>query len=136
MKDETPKNFKINSNQWWCKVLGMLSQNWALVEINIKTKGATIYFFYDQGLILGGGGPSMPIKFYKTELLEYACIIDSLEFNSVREAELGLKRNMFKMVKYPRAADSYEPEPPHQSKFFDARKFHKGIYLNSEYWIK
>ncbi len=136
MKDKTPKEFEINSNQWWCKILGMLSQNWALVEINIKTKGATIYFFYDQGLILGGGGPSMPIKFYKTELLEYACIIDSLEFNSVREAELGLKRNKFKMVKNPRSADSYEPEPPLQIKFFDARKYHKGIYLNSEYWIK
>jgi len=136
MRNKIPENFKINSNQWWCKILGMLSQNWALVEINIKTKGATIYFFYDQGLILGSGGPSTPIKFYKSELLEYACIIDSLEFNSVREAELGLKRNSFKIAKYPWSADSYEPEPPRQSKFFDTRKYHKGIYSNCEYWNK
>lgn len=136
MAIKSPKEFKITSTEWWYKPLEMLSQNWALVEVNSKTKAVTVYFFYDEGLILGNGGPSTPIKFYKSELLDYASIIDSLEFENSKEAEQNLKSNGFKLIKQRSITDSYAPDPPRQKKFFDAKKYHSGIYSNDGYWIK
>jgi hypothetical protein len=45
--DLKPPLFKINNRNWFVKVLGMLSHNWALIEEN-EDLTATVYFFQDE----------------------------------------------------------------------------------------
>jgi len=124
-----PKQFKINSTDWWVKPLEMMVHNWALVE-NQATGKAIIYFFHDQGKTKGGGASPNPYKPF-SQSSGYIAVIDSLEFENVLKAEKGLLRNGF-----TRLADTQGPwtggEP--EGNFYDARIFESGLYISGDYW--
>ena len=126
---QPPKEFKINSTEWWVKPLEMMLHNWALVE-NQATGEAVVYFFNVQGKSKGGGASPNPYKPY-SQSNGYVGVIDSLKFENVLKAEKGLLRNGF-----TRLADTEGPwtggEP--EGKFYDARIFESRIYSSSEYW--
>ena len=111
--DLKPPVFKISNRDWWVKVLGMLSHNWALIEKNADST-ATIYFFQDHA-------PR-----------ERPAIIDSLEFSEEIEAWGALKHNGFTLLK-----DTPGPWMGDEPKghFYDARPAAgKGIYSGGTYW--
>jgi hypothetical protein len=110
--DLKPPVFKIGNRDWWVKVLGMLSHNWALIERN-PDGCATVYFFQDQG---GKERPS---------------IIDSLEFPSVLKARQGLKHNGFVLLQgYPGPWMGCEPK----GFICDSRSERSRIYSNGKFW--
>ena len=124
-----PKEFKIDSTEWWVKPLDMMVHNWALVENQASGKAA-VYFINDQGKTKGGSSTPNPYKSY-SQSNGYIAVIDSLEFDNVLKAEKNLLHNGF-----TRIADTEGPwtggEP--EGQFYDARIFEIGIYSSGEYW--
>ena len=124
-----PKEFKIDSTEWWVKPLDMMVHNWALVENQASGKAA-VYLFHDQGKTKGGSSTPNPYKSY-SQSNGYIAVIDSLEFDNVLKAEKNLLHNGF-----TRIADTEGPwtggEP--EGQFYDARIFEIGIYSSGEYW--
>ena len=107
-----PPLFKISNRDWYVKVLGMLSHNWALIEEN-KDNTATVYFFQDHA---DGDRPA---------------IIDSLNFEDDLEAWDALTRNGFDLLKKnPGPWMGCEPK----GYFYDARTSESAIYSNGKYW--
>ena len=124
-----PKQFKINSTEWWVKPLEMMVHNWALVE-NQATGETVIYFFHDQGKTKGGGASPNPYKLF-SQSSGYIAVIDSLEFENVFKAEQGLSHNGFTMLADTEGSwTGGEPE----GQIYDARKYESGIYSSGEYW--
>jgi hypothetical protein len=111
--DLKPPLFKINNRNWFVKVLGMLSQNWALIEEN-DVLTATVYFFQDES---PGNRPA---------------VIDSLNFEDENEAWDALNLNGFEVLKTsPGPWMGCEPK----GYFYDARPAAgKGIYSSGEFW--
>ena len=110
--DLKPPEFKIGNRDWWVKVLGMLSHNWALIERNPQGD-TTVYFFQDCP---HGSRPA---------------IIDSLEFPSVLKARQGLAQNGFQLLKsYPGPWMGCEPK----GFIYDNRNEQNKIYSNGKYW--
>jgi hypothetical protein len=110
--DLNPPVFKISNRDWWVKVLGMLSHNWALVERN-SDGSATVYFFQDTP---HGDRPA---------------IIDSLEFPSVLNARQALFRNDFQILsRYPGPWMGCEPK----GFIYDNRNERNKIYSNVNFW--
>jgi hypothetical protein len=110
----TPPVFKISNRDWWVKVLGMLCHNWALIERN-DDGSATVYFFQDQGD------------------KERPAVIDSLSFEGIREARIGLKRNGFELLKsYPGPWMGCEPK----GFIYDSRVAGNHIYSKLGFWDK
>ena len=110
--DLKPPVFKIGNRDWWVKVLGMLSHNWALIERN-PDGSATVYFFQDCP---DGARPK---------------IIDSLEFPSVLKARQGLTRNGFALLKgFPGPWMGCEPK----GFICDNRSPDNLIYSKIGYW--
>jgi len=111
-EDLNPPVFKIGNRDWWVKVLGMLSHNWALIEWN-SGGSATVYFFQD-----GAHG-------------DRPAIIDSLEFKSVLQARQGLFNNDFKILSsYPGPWMGCEPK----GFVYDNRNELNKIYSNGKFW--
>lgn len=107
-----PPLFKIKNRNWFVKVLGMLTHNWALIEEN-KDLTATVYFFQDQP---EGERPA---------------VIDSLNFADETEAWDALNRNGFELLKTsPGPWMGCEPK----GYFYDARSTKNGIYSKEGYW--
>jgi hypothetical protein len=107
-----PPVFKISNRNWWVKVLGMLCHNWALIEKN-DDDSATVYFFQDQG---GNERPA---------------IIDSLSFKGVAEANDGLRKNGFRLLKtYPGPWMDCEPK----GFIYDNRGDLNLVYSQLGYW--
>ena len=124
-----PKQFKINSTEWWVKPVDMLCHNWALIE-SYSIGVSTVYFFHDQGTTKGGSEIRNPFRQFK-QSNGYIAVVDSLEFDSLAKAKAGLLSNRFKMLsKYPGPWTGCEPI----GQYFDARKYETGIYSNGEYW--
>lgn len=110
--DLKPPLFKIDNRDWWVKVLGMLSHNWALIERNPKGD-ATVYFFQDTP---NGDRPA---------------IVDSLDFSSVLKARQGLAHNGFNLLKsYPGPWMGCEPK----GFIYDNRNEQNKIYSNGKHW--
>ena len=110
--DLDPPLFKINNRNWFVKVLGMLSHNWALIEEK-KDLTATVYFFQDEP---PGNRPA---------------VIDSLNFADENEAWDALNRNGFEVLKTsPGPWMGCEPK----GYFYDARSLKSGIYSKEGYW--
>jgi hypothetical protein len=107
-----PPIFKINNRNWWIKVLGMLSHNWALVEEN-SDKTATVYFFQDTP------SPRRP------------GIIDSLNFENIRAAQQGLNQNHFSLLK--KTPGPWLGDVP-KGHFYDKRSAGNLIYSKLGYW--
>lgn len=120
-----PPLFKIHSNEWWVKILGMQQHNWALIETH--NKKITIYFFHDQGI---QKACSHEYKFY--QLKNRSAVVDSLEFECIQSAELGLQKNGFMKLED-------NPGPWIQccptGNYFDARNNEERIYSKLGYWI-
>lgn len=119
-----PPVFKVQSDKWWVKVLGMLQHNWALVE---ETDEGMIvaYFAHDGGVHKG----SSPYK-YK-QLKNRVAIVDSLEFECWVDAWAALSANGF--TRASEAGENiylYSPE----GVLWDARATEPGIYSKQGYW--
>jgi len=101
-----PRLITINSTDFWIKVTGMLSQNYALVDKQ------------DNG------------KFKIFFIGETSWVFDEIEFDSEAEAIEGLTRNKF--VRYNKELHEfiYLPKPP----FSQAEYMNKPIYSSGEYW--
>jgi hypothetical protein len=99
---------KIKSRDYWFKVVGMLQQNWALID-EISGGSQRVYFVGDT-----------------------SGVFDELEFTNVVAAEEALRRNGF--VKYEEDPKAHQfiakPEPPF------ARCPHQNgpIYSSGQYW--
>lgn len=108
-----PPLFKISNRNWYVKVLGMLSHNWALIEEN-KDNTATVYFFQDH---VEGDRPA---------------IVDSLNFDDEIAACQAIKHNGFDLLKeYPGPWMGCEPK----GYFYDERPTAgNGIYSSGQYW--
>jgi len=119
-----PPLFEIYSDDWWVKVLGMLQHNWALIETS--NKKTTVYFFHDLGTQKSF---SKQYRFY--QLKNRSAVIDSLEFESIHEAELGLHQNGFMRLKDN--PGPWDGEQPYKN-FYDAREVEEGIYSKAGYW--
>lgn len=110
--DLKPPVFKIGNRDWWVKVLGMLSHNWALIERN-PDGSATVYFFQDTS---AGKRPA---------------IIDSIHFPSILQARQGLFNNDFQILsRYPGPWMGCEP----RGFIYDSRNEQNKIYSNGKYW--
>jgi hypothetical protein len=107
-----PPVFKISNRDWWVKVLGMLSHNWALIERNPEGN-ATVFFFQDTP---HGDRPA---------------IIDSLEFPSIVKARQGLFNNDFQILsRCPGPWMGCEPK----GFIYDSRNEGNHIYSKLGYW--
>lgn len=107
-----PPVFKISNRDWWVKVLGMLSHNWALIERNPEGN-ATVFFFQDTP---HGDRPA---------------IIDSLEFPSIVKARQGLFDNDFQILsRCPGPWMGCEPK----GFIYDNRNERNKIYSNGKFW--
>lgn len=101
-----PPIFKINNRDWYVKVLGMLSHNWALVQEN-DDNTATVYFFHDH-----------------TEN-ERPAVIDSMVFEDEVAAWDWLELKGFDLLKnYPGPWMGCEPK----GYFYDARGTTELVY--------
>jgi hypothetical protein len=122
-----PPVFSIASKNWWFKPVGMLVQNWALIEKN--TNGtATVFFFHDLGTTKN------TISEYRYYQLKGRCaVVDSLDFEDEELAAFELKFNGFQeLSKKPGPWDGSEP----LGTFYDARETEEGVYSRGGYWKK
>jgi hypothetical protein len=122
-----PPIFEIKSRVWWIKILGMLQHNWALIEES-GTGTATVFFFHDCGDV------KMASHGYTKKQLEGRCaVIDSLGFQSVHLAEIGLIENGFRVHRKNEFLGS-DVKP--SGNFYDAREMEEGVYSTQGYWVK
>lgn len=119
-----PPVFKIDSDSWWVKVLGMLQHNWALVEETDEGK-IVAYFAHDAGI---HKGPS-PYK-YK-QLKNRVAIVDSLEFDCWVDAWAALHNNGFEHA--DEAGENIYLSTP-VGVLYDARATEPGVYSKQGYW--
>lgn len=105
MIDQT--RVEIESRDYWVKVIEMLQQNWALIDTT--ENGCILFFVHD----LSG-------------------VFDRIEFDSVREAELALRRNGFRRFSEDKRFAEFlaVPEPP----FFEDEHPNGPIYSSGQYW--
>jgi hypothetical protein len=119
-----PPLFHIGNRDWWVKVLGMMSHNWALIEPQANGQ-AMVYFFHDKGMTL------RPSGFKRADFSNRSAVVDALQFDDVAQAQRALKANDFDRLKVkPGPWLDFVPE----GHFWDARETEEGIYSNKGYW--
>lgn len=98
----------ITSHDYWFKVVGMLQQNWALIE-NISADGCRVYFISDT-----------------------SGVFDELEFADTQAAEAALRRNGFARFDDDKEAQKFlsTPSPP----YFRRPHPNGPIYSSGQYW--
>ena len=120
-----PPLFQVSNRDWWVKVLGMMSHNWALIESQANGE-ATVYFFHDKGMTL------RPSAFKRADFSNRSAVVDALQFDDVNQAQQALKANDFDRLKVkPGPWLDFVPE----GHFWDARATEEGIYSSKGYWI-
>jgi len=99
---------EIVSRDYWVKIIEMLQQNWALIDI-ADDGSAHVYFVTDTG-----------------------GVFDELEFPSTDEAGAALRRNGFRRYSTdPRLKDLlHPPEPP----FWRGSHPNGPIYSSGRFW--
>lgn len=113
--------FHISNRDWWVKVLGMMSHNWALIETQ-GPEAVTVYFFHDKG---------MRLSYKSTEHLDQSAVVDALRFKSLDAARAALARNDFdRLEDNPGPWSDFVPE----GVFYDARATEDGVYSRKGYW--
>lgn len=97
----------IKSRDYWFKVVEMLQQNWAFVEV--EGNKAVVYFIHDEG-----------------------GVFDKMPFSSLEISESALRRNGFRrFAEDPKAAEFIvPPEPP----FEDCLALGGDIYSSGKFW--
>ncbi len=63
---------QINSDEFWVKIVDFLQQNWALIETQENKVDVIVYFIQDASMIF-----------------------DKMEFDTLEQAEMGLRINGF-----------------------------------------
>jgi hypothetical protein len=126
-----PPVFEIASRDWWFKVIGMLKQNWALLE-QAPSGTVTAYFFHDEGKTLGSNGkkPASPYRWWM--LYDRVAVVDSIPFPTREVAEAALRRNRFELVR--REPGPWSTKVP-RGEMWDARRYEGGVYSQGGYWI-
>ncbi|NDV63138.1 hypothetical protein G0Q06_11800 [Puniceicoccales bacterium CK1056] len=101
------EDIKIQSRDYWFKVIEMLQQNWALIEQ--EDAGVTVYFIGDT-----------------------SGVFDKLSFSTVAEAERELLMNGFSRFSEDPEAQKFLacPEPP----FYHGNHPNGPIYSSGRYW--
>ena len=101
---------EIKSRDYWIKVVGMLQQNWALIEAN-ATGGVTIFFISDTSMVF-----------------------DDIDFPDSMHAELALFDNGFERCDEMDDCNLEEylqrPSPP----FVRGKHPNGRIYSSGRYW--
>lgn len=102
------QEIQIISRDYWFKVVGMLQQNWALID-EILPGVHRVYFFGDT-----------------------AGVFDELEFPDLATAEQALQRNGFARIEEDIEAQEFilRPAPP----FFRHHHPNGPIYSSGRYW--
>jgi len=100
----------IKSRDYWVKVVGMLQQNWALVDADAEGI-ARVYFIGDTSLIF-----------------------DEMEFGTVQEAENGLFGNGFLRVRHVDESQKFLVPPIEPFRRGDSLS--RPIYSSGQYWSK
>jgi hypothetical protein len=101
------ETISIQSTDYWFKVIEMLQQNWALIELS--TEGVKVYFVSDT-----------------------SGVFDAMLFDSTEEAEAALLLNGFRRFATDEHAASFLrcPQPP-----FTASSHPNGpIYSSGRFW--
>lgn len=100
---------KINSTDYWFKVVEMLQQNWALIDRDADSDSCTVFFIHD------GSG-----------------VFDKINFRSEIEAHIALERNGFaRYIADPEAMKFISPPKP---PFFKATHPNGPIYSSGRFW--
>ena len=99
---------RINSDDYWVKVVEMLQQNWALVDL-VEQSSAQVYFISD------GSG-----------------VFDQLTFPSAADAEAGLRKNGFR--RFSENRDLQEFLRPPQAPFRRSVHPNGPIYSSGRFW--
>jgi hypothetical protein len=119
-----PPLFRIGTRDWWVKVLGMCSHNWALIESD-PSGPVTVYFFHDMGTTLSRS------KYKSGQLKGRSAVVDSLRFDSLEKAKQALCHNGFDRIRNnPGPWMGFEPT----GHFYDARETEEGVYSRKGYW--
>lgn len=119
-----PPLFNISGRDWWVKVLGMMSHNWALIE-PLSDGQATVYFFHDKGMTL------RPSSFKRADFSNRSAVVDALQFDNMQQAQQALQANDFDRLKAnPGPWLDFVPK----GHFWDARVTEEGIYSKKGYW--
>jgi len=99
---------RVISHDYWFKVVGMLQQNWALIE-NSSADGCRVYFIND---IFG--------------------VFDELEFANTATAQAALFRNGFSRFKEDKKAQQFLTCP--NSPYLRRPHPNGPIYSSGRYW--
>jgi hypothetical protein len=100
-------NTEIKSEEYWIKIVDFLQQNWALIEYNENNRKVSVFFVQDDSKVF-----------------------DKIDFNDVREAEIALRRNGFKL--YQDMNDDFKGHVPPPLKPYNI--ISRPIYSSGEYW--
>ena len=119
--------YKIKSDDYWFKVVGMLQHNWALID-EMPDGSAFVFFFAGDDRPFVNPRPSAGF--------------DEMNFADVSEATLGLLRNGFKrwvdFTADPRnegwADRCCPPDKPEVRYEFPSMCSNQGIYSSGRYW--
>jgi hypothetical protein len=104
------KQIEIPSHDYWVKVVEMLQHNWALMDRDaLDGRRVRGYFLSD------GGG-----------------VFDALDFDSMLEAERGLRRNGFQ--RYREDEEVQEFTSPPDRPFYKREHPNGKIYSSGDYW--
>ena len=102
------EEIKIESRDYWLKVVDFLQQNWALIDAG-ENGNLIVYFFGDT-----------------------SGVFDQLEFNSVREAETALRRSGFTLYDKDVKAQEFVAKP--NLPFHSANHPNGLIYSSGKFW--
>ncbi len=97
---------EISSRDYWFKVVEMLQQNWALIDVHLDSS-ATVFFIDDT-----------------------SDVFDQMIFPSRDEAQNGLRINGFKLFSEDEKAQKFIAAP--EAPFRDGE--HRPIYSSGRFW--
>lgn len=102
------EEYHIKSREYWVKIVEMLQQNWALIEVHADSS-VTVFFITDM-----------------------STIFDEMKFGSMEEAKEGLYRNGFERYGDDNTYRDFisPPQPPFSPHWDKTRK----IYSSGEFW--
>jgi hypothetical protein len=107
-KHPPPKIIDIKSSDYWFKIVEFLHQNWALID---EQEDGTVKVFF---------------------ISDISSVFDELEFDSVKDAEKGLKTNDFGRYADDKEAQKFIPSP--QRPFRQSELYRNSIYSSGRYW--
>jgi hypothetical protein len=103
---------EIESRDFWVKVVGMLEQNWALIETgDAASHGVRVFFIGDT-----------------------SSVFDEMSFGSSDDAMRALRRNGFTRYADDRELQSFVVPP--KPTFWRSQHPNGAIYSSGRYWIE